>query len=42
MVISVGRPGDQEIRIIERTGDGFEETRDLGVRFVPLVREPGS
>ena len=42
IVIPVGRPGDQEIRIIERTGDGFEETRDLGVRFVPLVREPGS
>lgn len=41
MVIPVGA-WDQEIRVIERSKDGFEETRDLPVRFVPLVREPGS
>jgi protein-L-isoaspartate(D-aspartate) O-methyltransferase len=41
MVIPVGA-WDQEIRVIERSEDGFEETRDLPVRFVPLVREPGS
>ena len=37
MVIPVGRD-EQEIRVIERTESGLEETSDLPVRFVPLVR----
>ncbi len=40
MVIPVGPAADQEIRVIERTPDGYQETSDLPVRFVPLVRDP--
>ena len=40
MVIPVGS-FEQVIRVIERTESGLEETDDLPVRFVPLVRDHG-
>ncbi len=38
MVIPVGA-FYQELKVIERTGEGFKETSVLPVRFVPLVGE---
>ena len=37
MVVPVG-VGDQELRVIERTADGFNETTLMAVRFVPMIR----
>lgn len=41
LVIPVGR-WDQMLRVVERTEDGLEERGEYPVRFVPLVRQPGS
>ncbi len=41
MVIPVGPQfGEQEIRILTKTGRGVETTRSLPVRFVPMVKPP--
>jgi protein-L-isoaspartate(D-aspartate) O-methyltransferase len=41
LVIPVGA-SDQDLRVLERTADGFEERTLFGVRFVPLVGDEGS
>lgn len=38
MVLPVGT-AEQELRVIERTKEGFEERRVFGVRFVPMTGE---
>jgi protein-L-isoaspartate(D-aspartate) O-methyltransferase len=38
MVIPVGKDSAQELRVIDRTEDGFRETSIEPVRFVPLLR----
>lgn len=38
LVIPVGPPGEQTLRIMERSGAGFELLHQLPVAFVPLVR----
>ena len=39
MVVPVG-VDDQQLLVIERTADGFDETTLMPVRFVPMVRPP--
>lgn len=41
MIIPVGR-GDQEMRVLTRTGKGVTQQSTLHVRFVPLVRDTTS
>lgn len=43
MVLPVGPAGgDQELRIVTRTTDGVTTSPSLPVRFVPMVKPPGS
>ena len=37
LMMPVGRPGDQQLLMVERRAKGFSETRLDPVRFVPLV-----
>lgn len=37
LMMPVGRPGDQQLLMVERRANGFSETRLDPVRFVPLV-----
>jgi protein-L-isoaspartate(D-aspartate) O-methyltransferase len=42
MILPVGpRLGDQELRILTKTGRGVVSERSLPVRFVPMVKPPG-
>ena len=38
LVIPVGPPSDQRLRVLEHHDSGLKEVDTLGVRFVPLVR----
>ena len=37
MVVPVGGDGVQQLKVLDRTEDGWQETTRESVRFVPLV-----